>query len=107
MHHANFSQPHQGPIDLIHEPALKWSCPCPGSLSTISGFSGSTTESTESTAKGAKRVEYCDTTLLLSAVLADFTSESRSVSSTGRAMAVRTSTAFVDALCRESETTVG
>ncbi|KAF3852710.1 hypothetical protein F7725_006065 [Dissostichus mawsoni] len=58
---------------------------------------------TASTLMGASRLEYCDTTLEHREVVALFRSVSRSLSSTGRLIPVRTSTPFSTAFWKDSE----
>lgn len=75
--------------------------------STPVAVAGSMTRMTASTLMGASRLEYCDTTLEHREVVALFRSVSRSLSSTGRLMAVSTSTPLSTAFWNDSEMMVG
>lgn len=75
--------------------------------STLVAVAGSMTRMTASTLMGASRLEYCDTTLEQSDVVALLSSVSRSLSCTGVLMAVSTSTALSAAFWKDSEMMVG
>lgn len=75
--------------------------------STPVAVAGSMTRMTASTLMGASRLEYCDTTLEHSDVVALLSSVSRSLSCTGRLIAVRISTPFSTAFWKDSEMMVG
>lgn len=75
--------------------------------STPVAVAGSMTRMTASTLMGASRLEYCDTTLEHSDVVALLSSVSRSLSCTGRLMPVSTSTPFSTAFWNDSEMMVG
>lgn len=75
--------------------------------STPVAVAGSMTCITASTLMGASRLEYSDTTLEQSEVVALFSSVSRSPSCTGRLMDVKTSTPLSTAFWKDSEMMVG
>lgn len=75
--------------------------------STPVAVAGSMTRMTASTLIGASRLEYSDTTLEHSEVVALLSSVSRSLSCTGRLMAVSTSTPLSTAFWKDSEMMVG
>ncbi|TNN31245.1 hypothetical protein EYF80_058601 [Liparis tanakae] len=81
--------------------------PSTNSQSTPVAVAGSMTRMTASTLMGASRLEYWDTTLEHSDVVALLSSVSRSLSCTGRLMPVSTSTPFSTAFWKDSEMVVG
>lgn len=75
--------------------------------STLVAVAGSMTFITASTLMGASRLEYWDTTLELSAVVALLSRVGLSLRSTGWLMSVSTSTPFSAAFWKDSEMIVG
>lgn len=75
--------------------------------STPVAVAGSMTRMTASTLMGASRLEYCDTTLEHRDVVALLSSDSRSLSSTGRLIPFSTSTPLSTAFWKDSEMMVG